>query len=323
MANNDLSNIVKTAFKRVIHSPQPLPRTTIRTLRNRIIDASPEDSQIEESEFSPSGNSTLINSDQPSSVNSSENFNLEIETKYTSAFADEGDLTIKTTQSGTDQNSGIRADSTLGDVAPRNSVYVHNDNPFVIGTRNLTNSVAPPEPVFIKQENMADFDLTEFRELIPVFDGKTAEITDFMGLVDLMHGDLSEQGKRALLAKLRYKLRDEPGELFAAGGFNNWAELRAILQTKYRPRISYDEAKTQLKEIKQKPGEKVRTYADRIKKALANVTQATEEKYNDEVVRTALANDDRIIALKTFKNGLNPTIQSVVKGLRNVTLKKP
>lgn len=167
---------------------------------------------------------------------------------------------------------------------------------------------------------MAAFSRADFRDFIPTFDGNEAELNHFFICVDTMHNDLDDDGKKKLMIMLKYKMNGETIDLYMAGGFDNWAELRTILKNKYKPPAKYDELIDQLKVIKQKPGERVYAYAYRIKSVFALLEIATNEKFVEATTRAELSRENHAIATKVFKNGLNYNIQAVVKSVRNNTL---
>lgn len=116
-------------------------------------------------------------------------------------------------------------------------------SPFASVRRNILDAAEfENEPADLVQAIMAEFDSVEFRDYIPIFDGKSSELAHFIECVDGMHNELHADGQRRLLGKLIYKFKGEAGGVYTEGRFATWEELKRALRTKYGQRVSFNTA---------------------------------------------------------------------------------
>lgn len=167
---------------------------------------------------------------------------------------------------------------------------------------------------------MSDFDKSDFRDFIPDFSGVKSDYDHFIRSVNNMNSELNEAGRIRLLTMLQYKIKGEASHLYAQGGFDTWEELRIILDAKFNPVKTFEEAQDNLKTAKQRNNENTKDFVIRFQKLVIDLESATILKTTNSHVRAFLTEENRSLALRSFRNGLRPEIQAVVRSARNATL---
>lgn len=165
-------------------------------------------------------------------------------------------------------------------------------------------------------EIMADFDSSEFKDLIPKFNGKTEDLRRFISLVEKYNSSL-EAGQRAiLLNRLGFKLEGKAFEVYDKRVYRDWAELQAALEHKFSSQKSMPTLLTEMSRIQQHFNEPVDDFAYRIKEILQELKRATASLYNNEQSRTDFYTEHSRAALRVFKEGLNEPLRSLLKSSR-------
>lgn len=209
----------------------------------------------------------------------------------------------------------------LGDIfePPYNSTFIEHEN----NTNSDTIIIVIPENDLEEpphtQFEMA-FNLENFRDLIPAFAGEKEKLTHFIICVNNFNRSLPEVNRPTLLDSLIYKLSGDACDLYAEGGFNTWEQLSQRLKDRFQPQASFKDAQERLITLRQKPSERVKDFAARIKQARSELEAASQRKYVSADARAEVLDDVNDMALRAFRNGLNDPLRMIIRCMRNATL---
>lgn len=171
-------------------------------------------------------------------------------------------------------------------------------------------------------ENMADLDISVMLQIIPFFDGKSADLHKFCTCADIIWTPLTQKNDKSLFLQLiKSKLSGKAYEIVKYTDFENWADLKKALYKQFIQRRSQGTVSAELIQINQNKNENIRSFADKIEKLLNELNEICIEKQG-KVNAKIVVNMNESIALNSFENGIHEPIRTIVKSHRFNTLSK-
>lgn len=158
----------------------------------------------------------------------------------------------------------------------------------------------------VHSKKMAQMEMRDIVKLIPEYDGKEKTLDTFIKKIDKLWGyiaDNDDADKNQLLLVLQLKLVGKAAEAVQDNEFVNWQSVKEALINKITPHRNTEKSELKLCATKQKPGESIEDYAQRIEDALSTLNRSFPQEEQNEAIKKV--NDRK--AKTSFENGLFST----------------
>lgn len=170
---------------------------------------------------------------------------------------------------------------------------------------------------------MSNFDSKKASETIPVFDGKPKHVDIFLTMVEMVHSELNEQGKKNLIKYvLAIKLVDKVRDILIIQNTpETFEELKTVLAKQFKSTRNSSSIHYELRNTRQKGN--VLNYKERISTLIADLTlvQISElEDSSNQVARSTIKAMNEKLALEIFQEGLYKDIRTAVIAAQPKTL---
>lgn len=158
----------------------------------------------------------------------------------------------------------------------------------------------------VNSKKMAQMEMRDIVKLVPEYDGKEKFLDTFIKKIDRLWeyiADNEDADKNQLLLVLQVKLVGKAAEAVQDNEFQNWQSVKEALIAKITPNRNTEKSELKLCATKQKPGESIEDYAQRIEDALSALNRSFPQEEQNEAIKKA--NDRK--AKTSFENGLYST----------------
>lgn len=159
------------------------------------------------------------------------------------------------------------------------------------------------------------FNLKTAQKLIPKFEGNSRDLHRFLSCAgDVYETVASDEDEQIFFGLIKSKLVGNAYDVYKYGNYNSWRELKAGLNAKFETRLSKFTLQTQLGQMRQKPGENVLDFVQRITTTFSLLNEATKADIKDEALVIALLKENEKQAVRAFEDGLmNGQLQMLAK----------
>lgn len=170
---------------------------------------------------------------------------------------------------------------------------------------------------------MSNFDSKKASDTIPTFDGKPLHLDIFLTMVEMVHDELNDEGKKKLIKYvICMKLNDKVRSLLLTQKLpTTFSELKTSLATNFKHTKTASCLHTELRKMKQKGS--VALYRENINSLITELTiiqiKDLGENPNEIAIET-IKNMNEKLALETFQEGLNENIRIAVIAAQPKTL---
>lgn len=180
---------------------------------------------------------------------------------------------------------------------------------YTILQGGLVPSTSKPEKIIAEKMTESDYDKVMGRliKYVPVFSGErsaklTKEALRFIDCCKDLHSHLTTKEQEIFMSCIKFRLSEDAYYLVSTEAPRTLDEMEEVLRKAYIPRKTLHELRSELDACKQRPGETLEEFADRMNSLLVHVKQAVSVKYpqGDKGLLEELEAD----AVATFKKGI-------------------
>lgn len=153
-------------------------------------------------------------------------------------------------------------------------------------------------------------------KMIPEFDGAKVNLHRFMSCCDIVaQSCTTQQQHNTLLNVIKTKLSGSAYDIVKYKAFENWEELKLILQNQYLEKRTLAQIQSELISIIQLPNESVQEFANRVERLTVDLTDAGIASEGADAAET-IQNLNSKLALRSFVEGLRAPFKLLIKASR-------
>lgn len=155
------------------------------------------------------------------------------------------------------------------------------------------------------QESPSNFRIVDAQTLIPPFSGNCKDIHKFISCTDDIYATItttSEQNN--FFSLIKSKLSGDAYDILKYNQISNWPDLKSALTLNFDTKLPKSTLQARLTNSRQKIGESVKEFAQRINMTLSQLNEATYAYTKDRLLLHSLIRDNESQAITAFEDGL-------------------
>lgn len=177
-----------------------------------------------------------------------------------------------------------------------------------------------PSLIAIKEEEMADLDLSIMLKVIPTFNGNQSDTHHFLACCDTIYDTLNANARNTFILYLKTRLTGKAYEAMRYVGTDTYPKLRTEIRKQFLPERAMADIQTELTNACQ-GNEDILSFSNRVEKLLSELNSAGMLVAGEAAVNTVTTLNANL-ALQAFTNGLKDPIRLIIKASRFDTLRK-
>lgn len=189
------------------------------------------------------------------------------------------------------------------------------------GKGEIFNNLFCSENSLNTMEDASNFNFNNFNKILPTYDGKSEDLERFICCGDILYKVCNEAAKLEFTEYLVIKLTGKAYDFYNYSQNKKWEDFRESLKEKFGLKKSLSFVQAELTDLRQKRGESVQEFAEKIEEKLREMNKASQEiKLEDVPAAPYFALWHEKLALRVFQDGLVEPLKLLIKARNYQTL---
>lgn len=206
----------------------------------------------------------------------------------------------------TQLSSLLQQKSQIQSPVPVSEITIQSSHDKILQTEHIIDKI---------EITMATLDPKFVLKLVPNFSGNSRDLHKFITACELIYSGLREQDRTQFLQLIKLKLDGKAYNLVKYKTLNTWDEFKKLIEREFTETRSIGHLQMELTCIRQGRNEDVKSFSTRLETLLHDLNEACINSQDVGAADTIKSLNSNI-ALKSFQEGLDPTIKLIVKACR-------
>lgn len=173
-----------------------------------------------------------------------------------------------------------------------------------------TSPIHTPTVAVLHNTVMSKFEIATFNRIIPEYKGDTDSLNIFLRRCDTYHKTLTNKGKQNFIDHLIFKLSGRAFVIYESKPVTDWKTLRQDFSNGIADKKSVASLQNELLSLRQRPTQNATEFAEVVRNKLKKLNDKIAESYeNNDEVKTVFFLEHEKLAVRAFKEGLNPPLK--------------